>query len=159
MEENFTKIHPRASSPSLCSGQALYREGAMFVRKRCHDHECAFMPYTFDLNERARKLRKNMTKAEKILWGVLRGRSFKGLKFQRQKPLYRYIADFYCAELQLVIEVDGAIHEKRTGYDLERTCELFEFGITVIRYSNEQVIHSLKEVLNDLSQQVAKLKT
>jgi len=99
-----------------------------------------------------------MTNSERALWHTLRGRTFKGLKFNRQKPLYFYIADFYCAELQLVIEIDGAIHKQQLEYDEERTSELSQFGVTVVRYSNDQILHNLKFVLSDLSQHVECLR-
>jgi very-short-patch-repair endonuclease len=138
------RTHPPAPS--------LVREGGALV-----DDE-PFLPYRWDLLKHSRKLRKNQTKAEKVLWRVLQKRAFENLRFVRQKPLICYIADFYCSELKLAIEVDGDIHEARFDYDNERSIELEEYGITVIRYTNEQVLHQLQNVLLNLSNIVEKLK-
>jgi very-short-patch-repair endonuclease len=79
--------------------------------------------------ELARELRKNSTTAEKLLWEELRNRQLNGAKFYRQHPLiyeedrgnlHFFIADFYCAEHKLVIELDGKIHEYQRNYDRER---------------------------------------
>ncbi|MCK5839013.1 MAG: endonuclease domain-containing protein [Bacteroidales bacterium] len=101
----------------------------------------------------ANHLRKNMTEAEKILWNELKNRKVKGLKFRRQHPLHFYIADFYCHEQRLVIEVDGGVHmlEKQKDNDENRTAELERFGIRVIRFTNDQVINSIDEVIQSIS--------
>ena len=87
----------------------------------------------------ARMLRKNMTKEEKHLWyDYLRTYS---VKFSRQKVLGKYIADFYCAEAKLVIELDGSQHyeEKGIEYDAERTAYLEKYGLRVIRIENIEI--------------------
>ncbi len=61
--------------------------------------------------EKAKELRKNMTQAEKVLWGYLKG-GINGLKFRRQHPIGVYVADFYCHHLKLIIELDGKIHDR-----------------------------------------------
>ncbi len=101
----------------------------------------------------AKRLRKNMTETEKILWNELKNRKVKGLKFRRQHPLLFYIADFYCHEQRLVIEIDGGVHmlEKQKENDENRTAELERFGIRVIRFTNDQVINSIDEVLQTIS--------
>ena len=102
-------------------------------------------PDTFRLS---RSLRKKMTTAEKILWKELRNRSLKRYKFRRQHPVREFVVDFYCHEKQLVIEVDGAIHQKSdiSKRDLNRTAELERMGIKVIRFTNEEVINNIDEV-------------
>ena len=119
--------------------------------------EGSYTPYLTSLTERARTLRKNMTVAERKLWRVLRNRKFLGLKFVRQKPLLRYIADFYCAELRLVIEIDGSFHEKE--YDDMRTDELRALDITVIRYTDDHIEYDLKNVLMHLSREISTIKS
>lgn len=87
----------------------------------------------------AKILRKNMTKEEKHLWyDFLRTYS---VRFSRQKVLGRYIADFYCAEAKLVIELDGSGHYTEDGkrYDKERTAFLEEYGLTVVRILNSEI--------------------
>jgi very-short-patch-repair endonuclease len=95
------------------------------------------------VREKARELRRQMTHEEVILWDLLRGHKFKGLKFRRQHPLYThynrkdekhfYYADFYCAELRLVIEVDGPIHGTRVEYDKIRDARMLEARYRVLR--------------------------
>ncbi len=101
------------------------------------------------ITEIARELRNNPTVAEKKLWGVLRKRQLKGYKFLRQKPFvyeqhdherFFYIADFYCAELKLVIEVDGKIHEYQKEDDYQRDLVLNGLGIKVLRINNEELV-------------------
>ena len=92
-----------------------------------------------DIISLARELRKNMTKEEKHLWyDFLRTYP---IKFMRQKIIGRYIADFYCAKANLVIEIDGSQHYEKEGKikDAERTKYLEEFGIKVIRFTNGDV--------------------
>ena len=94
-------------------------------------------PLVFEL---AKGLRKNMTHAEMILWGHLKG-LFKGLRFRRQHPLGNYIADFYCHKLKLVIEADGGIHEDEMvrQHDILRENDLKEMGYTIVRFTNERI--------------------
>ncbi|MCW3075232.1 MAG: hypothetical protein JWP69_2301 [Flaviaesturariibacter sp.] len=91
--------------------------------------------------ENARTLRKAATEAEAILWNALRGRKLLNLKFRRQHTLQHYIADFYCHELKLVIEVDGGYHNtaEEIAYDVQRTEEFEKEGIVVLRLKNEEV--------------------
>ena len=102
---------------------------------------------------RAKHLRRNMTKPEKILWDELKSRKLDGLKFRRQHPLKYYIADFYCHEQKLVIEIDGEIHQEESynDHDEIRSAVLENYGIKVIRFSNEDVINGLEKVKQDIS--------
>jgi very-short-patch-repair endonuclease len=96
----------------------------------------------------ARTLRKEMTDAEKVLWQVLRNRRFHGLKFRRQHPIQSYIVDFYCYQIGLVIEIDGHIHTEKnhSENDIERTAQLEAQGLTVIRFTNEEVLSDISNV-------------
>ncbi len=98
----------------------------------------------------AMELRKNLTPAEDKLWDALRNRRLCGFKFRRQHPLKQFIADFYCHEKKLVIELDGEIHQKQeiSEYDEGRTFELEKFGLTVLRFKNEEVLRSFDKVLD-----------
>lgn len=100
----------------------------------------------------AAELRKNMTVAEKILWQRLRNRQVNGLKFRRQHPVDIFILDFYCHVKKLAIEVDGGIHnnEEQREWDENRTYELNEFGIKVLRFKNEEVIDQTKEIMKSI---------
>ena len=94
----------------------------------------------------AKSLRKNMTKEERHLWyDFLKNYP---IRFIRQKILGRYIADFYCAKANLVIELDGSQHYENNGkkYDKERTEYLKGYGITVVRISNSDVMRNFEGV-------------
>ena len=101
----------------------------------------------------ARELRHRCTKAEKILWSLVRNRQLKGKKFRRQHAIARYVADFYCHESKLIIELDGYHHARKKAkeYDELRTKVLAEIGITVIRFWNEEIINSPQKVLRKIS--------
>lgn len=100
----------------------------------------------------ARELRDNMTPAETKLWEALRNKQLSGLKFRRQHPVSRYILDFYCFKKKLGIELDGGYHSEKTQqfYDKDRTKNLEELGIQIIRFTNEDVLQDLDRVLNKI---------
>lgn len=104
------------------------------------------------LYQNARKLRENQTLSEDILWRFLRSRQLDGLKFRRQHPLLDYIADFYCHEKRLVVELDGAVHETwvNKDYDKARTNSLVELNVTVIRFRNNEVLHNIEFVIEEI---------
>ena len=108
----------------------------------------------------ASRLRNNPTEAEKLLWNILRNRQFEGVKFRFQHPMDKYVVDFYTHELKLAIETDGEYHEeKMQSFDDEnKDKQLKSFGITVLRYSNHDVLHSTEMVLEDLRNNILRLK-
>ncbi|MFQ3599312.1 MAG: endonuclease domain-containing protein [Chloroherpetonaceae bacterium] len=111
------------------------------------------LPYNPNLVERAREMRKNMTNAEKKLWfGYLRNFKYRVL---RQRPIDHFIVDFYCAELKLVIEVDGSQHftENALEYDNERTKILEGYGIKVLRFTNQDVLYNFSSVCDAIEQE------
>lgn len=97
----------------------------------------------------ARELRQVETETEKIMWEMLRGRRLNGLKFRRQHPYEHYVLDFFCVEHQLVVELDGSVHDilDQAAYDKERTNFLNERGLRVIRFGNEEIKKNLASVL------------
>jgi len=101
---------------------------------------------------KAKELRSNTTEAEDYLWKFLANRRLNGFKFRRQHPILRYIADFYCHEARLIVEVDGGIHndEDHRIYDEGRTYELKEFGVRIIRVSNNELFDSIDTVLQQI---------
>jgi very-short-patch-repair endonuclease len=116
------------------------------------------LPYNKNLTDRAREHRKNPTTAESKIWNeVLRMRQFANYKFLRQKPIDNYIVDFYCSEFRLVIEIDGESHADTVEYDAERTRVLQSLGLTVVRYTNDDVIQNIQGVYDDLSERIEKL--
>ena len=109
--------------------------------------------YYDDIKAHARKMRKKPTAAERVLWRNLRNRQVKGYKFRRQHPIDRFIVDFYCREANLAIEVDGSVHNSREAveYDNERQQFLEHRGLTVLRFSNTQVLCDTNNVLDIVS--------
>jgi very-short-patch-repair endonuclease len=107
----------------------------------------------------AKELRKNETEAEKMLWSKLNKNQIIGLQFRRQHPINIFIADFYCPKIKLVIEVDGSIHEifEYEKHDIGRSEMLNDFGITVIRFTNEQILNDLDGTIKQIENEVRKL--
>lgn len=102
---------------------------------------------------RSRQLRQSQTDAEKLLWQKLRARQLHNCKFRRQHPFPPYILDFYCHEVALVVELDGDQHQvdaTQVAWDLKRTGFLIRHGLTVLRYSNRQVLLETESVLADI---------
>jgi leucyl-tRNA synthetase len=115
--------------------------------------------------KRARELRRNMTEAESLLWLNLRNRRFLNLKFLRQHPVvyevFRnkplcFIADFYCAEKMLVIEVDGKIHEFQKEEDQHREDILKSLKLNILRIKNEEV-EDIPKVLEKIKGFISKI--
>jgi very-short-patch-repair endonuclease len=98
----------------------------------------------------ARTFRKNMTSAETLLWSHLREKKCGGMKFRRQQIIEGFIADFFCAERNLVIEVDGPIHEKKAQKETDQhRREVFKLrGIREIRFKNREVEKNIEDVIN-----------
>jgi very-short-patch-repair endonuclease len=104
---------------------------------------------------RCRELRKESTKSEKLFWGKVRNRKFEGKKFNRQFPIFYsldgkenfFIADFYCHQEKLVVEIDGDIHINMKEKDEFRTEILNELGYNVVRFKNKDVEDNIDEVL------------
>ncbi|MDT3404858.1 endonuclease domain-containing protein [Mucilaginibacter terrae] len=117
------------------------------------------IPYKAHLKELARQLRNNSTPAEIKLWQELRNKQFHNYDFQRQKPLLNYIVDFYCAELDLVIEIDGRYHEGISEADAQRDAELGIYNLTVIRFSEFEVINDMFNVLKTLEAYLEEFKS
>src|SRR5687768_38213 len=99
---------------------------------------------------RARQLRREMTPAEKLLWKLLRNRRLRGWKFRRQTAISTYIADFYCHELKLIVELDGDIHltPDQSAHDENRDFYLNYLGIEVLRITNRQLFDSPEAALD-----------
>lgn len=94
--------------------------------------------------ERAKALRRKETYTEKKLWKLLRDRKYKNLKFRRQHPLPPYIADFYCHQLKLIIELDGVTHDSnaKKKYDAQRDEFMLNQGYQIIRISDDDFIEN-----------------
>ncbi len=105
-----------------------------------------------------RELRKRSTSSEQLFWEEVRDRRFLDLKFYRQHPLFVdvngretfFIADFYCHERKLVIELDGKIHDYNKLHDKARTEVMNSLGVIVVRFKNQEIEHDMKKVLQEL---------
>ena len=122
------------------------------------------MPSIIDL---CRELRKKQTPAEELLWQNLRNRNFNKLKFLRQHPIcvqslfgknLYYIPDFYCHKAKLVIEADGPIHLFKKEYDKNRDEVLAGLGLTILRFTNDEVLNELDKVLDVVSKKIMEVK-
>ncbi|MCB4358560.1 endonuclease domain-containing protein [Quatrionicoccus australiensis] len=114
-----------------------------------------FLSYDQRLTAFARTNRQQPTPAENLIWQkVLRNRQFFGHKFLRQKPIGPYVVDFYCAELNLAIEIDGDSHAEQQDYDAKRTAFLESHGLRVLRYPNREILNNLPGVYEHLQQQL-----
>ena len=117
--------------------------------------------YNKNLQPNANALRKSMTKAEACLWKyVLKARNMDGYQFRRQRPVLDYIADFMCKELMLIIEVDGITHHFNDTFlnDQKRQKELEEYGFTILRFKDEDVLKNIEGVRFEIFNVIERLK-
>ncbi len=105
-----------------------------------------------ELLEFRRSLRKNLTTAAAFLWKQLKGKQLDGKKFAKQHSIGKYIVDFYLASDELIVELDGEIHQNPTAaeHDQKRTDYLKGQGFTVIRFENKMVFNNLSSVLMEI---------
>lgn len=114
---------------------------------------------TPDVFLKARQLRNHETEAEHLLWQRLCNNQISDLHFRRQHPINRFIADFYCVKLKLVLEIDGGIHDlpENRDYDIKRTAILNDFGITVLRFSNDQIMYEIDSAIQKIKNAAQKI--
>ena len=113
--------------------------------------------------QRCRELRRQSTSAERLFWEKVRNRQFLGLKFYRQHPFFFSvsdhetfaIADFYCHEKRVVIEIDGQIHNEQEEMDAARSDVLNACGVSVIRFTNKEVEEDMAGTLEKLGDLLA----
>ncbi|HET7021622.1 MAG TPA: endonuclease domain-containing protein [Xanthobacteraceae bacterium] len=98
----------------------------------------------------ARRLRRNQTDAERLLWFRLRDRRLDGWKFKRQVPIERFVVDFFCADAKLIVELDGGQHAHNTERDADRTRVLEAMGYLVLRFWNRDVMQNMDGVLEEI---------
>jgi Uncharacterized protein conserved in bacteria len=115
------------------------------------------IPYQPYLKELARQLRNDSTLGEVLLWNELKNKHCYGYDFQRQKPLLDFIVDFYCYELNLVIEIDGHYHnhEEKYNSDQLRDQKLRAYDLTVIRFTEQEVRKDMQNILRTIEKHVA----
>jgi very-short-patch-repair endonuclease len=114
------------------------------------------LPYDKNLKQLSRQLRGNMTDAEKHLWLKIRMKQVKGYQFYRQKPIGDYIVDFYCPRAKLVVEVDGGLHfsDEATEYDRLRDEHMRSLDLTVLRFTNAEVLENIKGVVKSIADKI-----
>ncbi|RZA34033.1 MAG: DUF559 domain-containing protein [Lysobacteraceae bacterium] len=119
------------------------------------------LPFDVDTQDFIRKLRKDSTEPEQLVWSFLRDRRLHNQKFRRQKSLGPYVLDFYCHELKLAVELDGGQHNEpeRHASDAKRDAYVASHAVTTLRYWNHDVLHRTETVLEDISSRVHALLT
>jgi very-short-patch-repair endonuclease len=114
---------------------------------------------TMEIFQIAERLRRDMTATEKIIWERVCKNQL-GARIRRQHPIWKFIADFYCHEVKLVIEIDGAIHlsSENKEYDISRDIILKEFKIEILRFTNDQVLQEPDLVIEKIKRIIETLK-
>jgi len=110
--------------------------------------------YNSNLKKLASKLRKNSTLSEVLLWHELKGKKVNGFRFYRQKPIGKYIVDFYCSKLLLAIEIDGVSHdydEEKYQKDKQRQREIESLGIKFLRFSEGEIRNNMFGVIQTIT--------
>jgi len=120
------------------------------------------MSYLFNTKPetpKRKQLRNNLPAPEIILWSKLRGKQLAGYKFRRQESIGRYVVDFYCPVVHLIVEIDGDSHftPDAEDYDKDREAYFDSLGLNIIRFTNEEVTKNLYGVLDRLLQEVKRL--
>jgi very-short-patch-repair endonuclease len=100
------------------------------------------------LKELARELRNHSTLAEVLLWNQIKNKKLLGYDFHRQKPIDRFIVDFFCHDLMLAIEIDGVSHRQKGHADFERHRRLESLGVHLIRFEDSMVKREMPKVLS-----------
>jgi very-short-patch-repair endonuclease len=110
--------------------------------------------------EKRRRLRKEMSKAEVLLWRELKSRKL-GVRFLRQYSVKTFVVDFYCPSVRLAIEVDGATHisEEDLSYDRSRQKDIEYYGIKFLRFTNPEIYGSLESVIERIKNEIVQLQT
>jgi very-short-patch-repair endonuclease len=128
----------------------------MMEDKKLSSKQYSYLPWQSSqelwekLKPLARQMRCEPTTAENLLWQKLRGKQVLGFKFRRQHVIDRFIVDFYCHEANLVIEVDGEIHQYTQAEDMIRQEFLESLGLRVLRFKNEDVLVGIDGVLEEV---------
>ncbi len=113
--------------------------------------------YLNELKELSRINRNNPTLSELKIWNTILKKDKIGFRFLRQKPINRFILDFYCSKLNLAIEIDGSSHNKKKGYDESRDKFLRQIGIETIRFTNKEILNNIQDVKNKIQEKIRSL--
>ncbi len=117
-----------------------------------------YFNYGKNLKTISRQLRGNTTDAERLLWSKIRRKQIKNYQFFRQKPIGKYVVDFYCKEARLVIEVDGGQHYEDINIveDKKRDEFLKNLGMRVLRFTNLDILKNINNVVNGIYEEINK---
>jgi very-short-patch-repair endonuclease len=118
--------------------------------------------YNKKLQPLAKQLRRNLTKSEACLWKyALKDEQLKGYRFTRQQPILQYIADFFCKELMLIIEIDGITHDNNVSQikDIIREECLAKAGFKIVRFTDEEVLNNIAGVILRLENIIGEIET
>jgi len=109
--------------------------------------------------EKRRKLRQNQTQAEELVWKFLRNRQMLGYKFKRQYSVDQYVIDFYCSEIKLAVELDGASHNSptRKEYDIKRQKKIEAYGIKFERISDDELFGNPNKAFEKIEKAIKNL--
>jgi very-short-patch-repair endonuclease len=137
------RAHPSPTSPKQQAAKALVSSPS---RGEENGAKPKISGYTQETLKRAKRLRREMTPEEKLLWGHLRDRRLGGHKFRNQQPIGPFIADFVCQEQKLIVEADGSQHDESQS-DTRRDAFLASKGYRVLRFWNNHIMLNLMGVL------------
>ena len=98
----------------------------------------------------AKQMRNELTPEEELLWVRIRRRQLEGFRFRRQHTIGRYITDFCCPEIKLIIEIDGAVHSDSKKHDESRDEYLAALGYRTVRFHNEELTHHIENVITSI---------
>ena len=128
----------------------------MIKKKNLYHDQSMWKGASPQIFSNAKSLREKMTQAEIILWEEIKGNKLEGYKFRRQHPIHKFVADFYCHKLKLIIEVDGEYHENKDQVeaDIQRSELLKYHGVEVIRFSNEEILSNIEEVVKRIKEKM-----
>ena len=117
------------------------------------------LPFERKLKPLARNLRSNMTDAEQFIWSKIKRKQINDAQFYRQKNIGHYIVDFYCPRGKLVIEIDGGQHYDKEGFEKDqiRDRNLQELGLTILRFSDLDVLKNIDGVLERIHEHLKNL--
>ena len=148
MQVQYARKNPPFNKGGL-GGFFSISEWFFFNMRRCR-------PYQNYLGPLAQELRKNMTDAEQGLWSKLRRKQILGISFYRQRPIGRFIVDFYAPRVSVVIEIDGSQHlqEQHKCKDEERDILLRDYGIKVLRFNSRETLLEIEGVLSVIYEEV-----
>lgn len=173
-EPIFDKLHARLGQAMLSINAVKgfeYGSGFCGAQMKGSEHNDTFLPtpnpskegskrkilpYNPKLKAFAKKLRENMTPGEVKVWALIKGNAL-GVDFDRQRPIDEFIVDFYCKDLMLAVEIDGASHDNRFEADQSRQERLESLGITFIRFEEEEVLNDIDNVVLALEDIVDRL--